>query len=166
MQTKCPSKEMTKWAPFGCTPCMHLYRTGILNYALKLNTPHAAPSSRCSTKVIVTNFTAKQFFSVQIGYVLGLIFDLPSYLHYSLLVLACSPGGGPSNFVTVILNGDIHMSVLMTCFGNLLSIGDIRTCSFLSIKKYQSIEKNLYRIPLCPRACTSVALKRMLQNIF
>ena len=62
-------------------------------------------------------------FLMQVAYLCGLMLNLQPHIRYALLALGCSPGGGPSNIVALILHGDIHISVLMTCVDNFLSIG-------------------------------------------
>lgn len=69
--------------------------------------------------------------SAQVSYLLGLAFDLDAHIRFTLLILGCCPGGGPSNFVTLIVHGDIHLSVIMTCVSNLVSIGQLVCCLYV-----------------------------------
>ena len=40
-----------------------------------------------------------------------------------LFVLGCSPGGTGSNFWTLLLDGDINMSITMTFMSTMLALG-------------------------------------------
>lgn len=46
-------------------------------------------------------------------------------LHFrlGLFVLGCCPGGTGSNFWTLLLNGDINMSITMTFMSTVLALG-------------------------------------------
>ena len=45
------------------------------------------------------------------------------YVRLGLFVLGCCPGGTGSNFWTLLLNGDINMSITMTFMSTVLALG-------------------------------------------
>ena len=53
---------------------------------------------------------------------LELLSDL-SHARLGLFVLGCSPGGTGSNFWTLLLDGDINMSITMTFMSTMLALG-------------------------------------------
>ena len=57
------------------------------------------------------------------AYVFGLALDLPANMAFSLLAVACSPGGGTSNMFSILLKGDLDMSITMTLFSTVGAIG-------------------------------------------
>lgn len=59
------------------------------------------------------------------AFLLGLILlkDTPS-LRLALLVVGCSPGGGASNIWTVLLNGNVNLSVTMTFVSSIVAFGE------------------------------------------
>lgn len=44
---------------------------------------------------------------------------------FGLLVLGCCPGGAMSNFWTLLLGGDVELSITMTFISTIAALGDI-----------------------------------------
>ena len=63
------------------------------------------------------------FVTLQISYLLGLAFNLSPVLCYTLLAIGCCPSSPPTNFIAMLLRGDIALSTVMTLISNLISIG-------------------------------------------
>lgn len=58
-----------------------------------------------------------------------------------LFVTGCAPGGGASNFWTILLDGNANLSVTMTFLSTLLSIGEklrINIKNSRNTKKYKN----------------------------
>ena len=68
---------------------------------------------------IVSQFGFMPLFSFLVGWLItdDLLFRL------GLFVLGCCPGGTGSNFWTLLLNGDINMSITMTFMSTVLALG-------------------------------------------
>ena len=71
--------------------------------------------------LVVHNCTERQT-STQHKALFGLLSDLLNS-RLGLFVLGCSPGGTGSNFWTLLLDGDINMSITMTFMSTMLALG-------------------------------------------
>lgn len=62
--------------------------------------------------------------TLQVTYLLGylLLHDWP-HLRLGLFVFGCSPAGGASNMWTVLLGGNLDLSVTMTLISTLAAVG-------------------------------------------
>ena len=63
------------------------------------------------------------FFPKQIAFGLGYLLNLEKELAFGLLAIGCSPGGGGSNILTHLLDGDINLSIVMTFVSNIFALG-------------------------------------------
>ena len=54
-------------------------------------------------------------------------FGLKGGFGLGLMTMACSPGGGSSNVWTVLLDGDLDLSITMTFLSTLASLGKLNT---------------------------------------
>lgn len=71
----------------------------------------------------VIGFSCQYVFMPLIAYGVGkLVFDSP-ILQLGLFIFGCSPGGGASNMWTVLLNGNLDLSITMTFISTLASLG-------------------------------------------
>jgi sodium/bile acid cotransporter 3/5 len=81
-----------------------------------------------SCSIIISRF--------QCAYVLARLFlDGHPDLQFGFFAYGCSPGGGNSNFWTILLDGNLDVSVTMTFFS---SIAALCRCSLLSIPHWCS----------------------------
>jgi len=74
---------------------------------------------------IVIGFLCQYGLMPTITYVLGRACSLPAHMAFSLFAVGCAPGGGPSNLLTTVVHGDLHMSIIMTFFSTVFAIGMI-----------------------------------------
>ena len=77
---------------------------------------------RKPTAILIGTF-AHYFFMPVFGFVIGQILfaDVP-YLRLSLFIFSCSPGGSAANMWTVLLKGNLNLSITMTFLSTLLAI--------------------------------------------
>lgn len=68
-------------------------------------------------------------------------------LQLGLFAIGCAPGGGNSNFWTILLGGNIDLSVTMTFVSNFVALGNrieskIYSMNFGSSNDYQIVFSN------------------------
>ena len=61
---------------------------------------------------------------------------------FGLLAMSCSPGGGGSNSWAYLLEGDLDLSVSMTFFSTILSVGESRETVFTVCMSHSSVGDN------------------------
>ncbi len=64
---------------------------------------------------------------LQISFGLGYLMRLEPELAFGLLAIGCSPGGGGSNIITALMDGDINLSIVMTFMSNIVALGETDT---------------------------------------
>ena len=66
--------------------------------------------------IMVLNSLMRMFTKIyfQLSYGVGALMFEDKLFRLGLFVLGCSPGGNGSNFWTLLLNGDINLSITMT----------------------------------------------------
>lgn len=112
-----------------------------LNRGLRLGTMAAMAVNfmtfGCKLRVGTVKKYLKQPFGIFVGflfqyglmpvitYLLGLAAGLKTHFAFALFAVGCAPGGGPSNLCTVILRGDLHMSIIMTFISTVGALGMI-----------------------------------------
>lgn len=63
------------------------------------------------------------FCHFQLSFGIGYLLLDKAYLRLGLFIFGCSPGGGASNMWTVLLNGNLNLSIAMTFISTLFSFG-------------------------------------------
>lgn len=71
----------------------------------------------------VVGFVCQYVGMPMIAFSLTKIFGLSDELGLGLFAIGCSPGGGSSNIWTILLDGDINLSLTMTFISTTLSLG-------------------------------------------
>lgn len=57
-----------------------------------------------------------------VGFVLAILFDLPSDMAVGLMIIAACPGGSTSNLITHVSKGDIALSIALTTITSILTV--------------------------------------------
>lgn len=65
-------------------------------------------------------------FQVATGWAFALLNGVP-YLQFGYFAVGCAPGGGNSNFWTLLLDGNLDLSVTMTFCSNIAALGECLT---------------------------------------
>jgi len=60
-----------------------------------------------------------------VAYGLGLAFQMDQIKMLTMIILGCCPGGTLSNFMALLLRGDMNLSILMTSVSTLVGVGAI-----------------------------------------
>jgi len=73
-------------------------------------------------KAVLTGLTGQMIALPVIAILFGFVFDWQPELKVGLLILAVSPGGTTSNFITYLLNGHTALSISMTTINSFLTL--------------------------------------------
>ena len=79
----------------------------------------------------VVGFVAQFFFMPAISLLIGYLFTEDKLFRLGLFVLGCSPGGNGSNFWTLLLEGDVNLSITMTFVSTVAALGMMPAWIFL-----------------------------------
>jgi len=72
---------------------------------------------------IIIGFITHYFFMPMLAYFIGkVLFSDAPYLRLSLFIFGCSPGGSAANMWTVLLGGNLNLSVTMTFISTLCAV--------------------------------------------
>lgn len=71
----------------------------------------------------LVGFVSQFLFMPGISFIVGYLFTDDKLFRLGLFVLGCSPGGNGSNFWTLLLGGDINLSITMTFISTIAALG-------------------------------------------
>lgn len=73
----------------------------------------------------MTHFFSKwiRYLNMQFSLAMALLLIADPLQGFGLLVLGCSPGGTGSNFWTLLLGGDVNLSITMTFVSTIAALG-------------------------------------------
>jgi len=74
-------------------------------------------------KGVLIAFVAQFGFMPAAAYVLTQVFELEVYSAIAILLNGCAPGGNVSNILAYALDGDMNLSILMTCCSCIIGLG-------------------------------------------
>ena len=77
--------------------------------------------------------------SLQLGLAITHALGFNDFLGFGLFVVSCCPGGGGSNVWTVLLDGDLDLSMTLTFFSKTLALGMYLQSTHCSIIRHKFI---------------------------
>ncbi|MEI7595098.1 MAG: bile acid:sodium symporter [Bacteroidota bacterium] len=73
-------------------------------------------------KSLVISLISQLFFLPLIAFAICLIFNIPIYVKIGLIILAASPGGTTSGFITYLFKGNTALSIVLTTTNSILTL--------------------------------------------
>lgn len=73
-------------------------------------------------RTIVTGLIGQLLLLPVIAYILGTVFQLDVIFFLGLILIACSPGGSSSNVFSMLVKGDVALSVSLTACSSLITL--------------------------------------------
>jgi len=74
-------------------------------------------------KAVLIAFFCQFGFMPAAAFTLTKIFGLENYAALTLLLIGCSPGGNISNLLAYFFDGDMNLSILLTCCSSVVGVG-------------------------------------------
>lgn len=69
-----------------------------------------------------------------IAFFIGCAVDMPAIWFLGFMLIACSPGGSSSDVFTMLANGDVLLSVILTALSNMLTLITIPVVMYLTLE--------------------------------
>lgn len=130
-----------------------------INMGCALDMQVVKETVRRPTAIFIGFFT-HYFFMPLFGYIIGkYLFEDTPYLRLSLFIFGCSPGGSAANMWTVLLGGNLNLSITMTFISTLFAVvmmplwlftlgANIFETNYLQIP-YRNILTSLFILAFC-----------------
>lgn len=76
-------------------------------------------------KALIISLLSQMIVLPLIAFAICVIFDIPIYIKIGLIILASSPGGTTSGFITYLFKGNTALSIILTTINSLLTLFSI-----------------------------------------
>ena len=76
-------------------------------------------------KALIISLLSQMIVLPLIAFLICIIFDMPIYIKIGLIILAASPGGTTSGFITYLFKGNTALSVILTTINSILTLFSI-----------------------------------------
>jgi bile acid:Na+ symporter, BASS family len=76
-----------------------------------------------------------------IAFLIAYFFDISPQIKVGLIILAASPGGATSGFITYLFRGNTALSITLTSINSLLTLFSIPLIVNLALQQFMSTEK-------------------------
>lgn len=76
-------------------------------------------------KALIVSLSSQMILLPLIAFGICFIFNLPSYIQIGLVILAASPGGTTSGFITYLFKGNTALSIILTSINSILTLFSI-----------------------------------------
>lgn len=73
-------------------------------------------------KALLISLTSQMILLPLIAFGICLLFDIPNYIKIGIIILAASPGGTTSGFITFLFKGNTALSIVLTTINSLLTL--------------------------------------------
>lgn len=87
-------------------------------------------------KPLIISLTSQMILLPIIAFGISFLFPLPTYIKIGLIILASSPGGTTSGFITYLFKGNIALSIILTTVNSLLTLFSIPLIVNLALKTF------------------------------
>lgn len=98
-------------------------------------------------KALLISLTSQMLLLPLIAFGICILFDIPLYIKMGLIILAASPGGTTSGFITFIFKGNTALSIVLTTINSILTLISIPIIINLSLFYFYGENSN-FRLPI------------------
>lgn len=114
---------------------------------LSLDKAHFKAIAR-QPKVIILGLLLQMAFLPATGFAVALATDLPAAWKAGIIIIAISPGGATSNFISHVVNADVALSIALTSLNSILILVTIPLFTQLIMQLFMAASGEGYQISL------------------
>lgn len=98
-------------------------------------------------KALLVSLTSQMILLPLIAFGIAFLFDIPLYVKIGLIILAASPGGTTSGFITFLFKGNTALSIVLTTVNSLLTLISIPLIVNFALLHFYGESEN-FRLPI------------------
>lgn len=98
-------------------------------------------------KALFISLTSQMLLLPLLAFGICLVFDIPLYIKMGLIILAASPGGTTSGFITFLFKGNTALSIVLTTINSILTLLSIPLIINISLYYFYGENSN-FRLPI------------------
>ena len=100
-------------------------------------------------KALIVGLSSQMILLPIIAFIIAIGFDIPNYVKIGLVILASSPGGTTSGFITYLFKGNVALSITLTTINSLLTLFSIPVIVNFAIQSFENTQ-NIFTLPFYP----------------
>jgi len=94
-----------------------------------------------SPKALIISLFSQMIILPVIAFSIGFIFDIPNYIKVGLVILAASPGGTTSGFITYLFKGNTALAIVLIAVNSMLALFTIPFIVNISLHQFEGIDR-------------------------
>lgn len=98
-------------------------------------------------KALIVSLTSQMVLLPLLAFGIAYFFDIPLYIKLGLIILAASPGGTTSGFITFLFKGNAALSIVLTTVNSLLTLISIPLIVNFALSYFYG-ESSHFRLPI------------------
>ncbi|MDD2986127.1 bile acid:sodium symporter [Flavobacterium sp.] len=91
-------------------------------------------------KALIVSLSSQMILLPILAFLIANVFDIPNYLKIGLVILAASPGGTTSGFITYLFKANVALSITLTTFNSVLTLFSIPLIVNYAIRSFEQSE--------------------------
>lgn len=95
-------------------------------------------------KALFVSLFSQMVFLPMMAFLIASSFEIPSYIQIGLVILAASPGGTTSGFLSYLFGGNVALSIVLTSVNSILTLFSIPFIVNLALMRFLGEETSLY----------------------
>ncbi|MCY1660136.1 bile acid:sodium symporter family protein [Chryseobacterium sp. SL1] len=98
----------------------------------------------CNPKALLVSLCSQMILLPLLAFIIAFVFNIPAYIKIGLVILASSPGGTTSGFITYLFKGNVALSVTLTTLNSILVVFSIPLIVNFAIEHFEGNEKSFF----------------------
>ncbi|PTT73125.1 bile acid:sodium symporter family protein [Chryseobacterium sp. HMWF035] len=98
----------------------------------------------CKPKALLVSLCSQMILLPLLAFIIAFVFDIPAYIKIGLVILASSPGGTTSGFITYLFKGNVALSLTLTTLNSILVVFSIPLIVNFAIEHFEGNEKSFF----------------------
>jgi BASS family bile acid:Na+ symporter len=92
-------------------------------------------------KALIVSLFSQMILLPIIAFSIGFLFDIPSYIKVGLVILAASPGGTTSGFITYLFKGNTALAIVLVAVNSILALFTIPFIVNISLYQFEGLNR-------------------------
>ncbi|MCX6230460.1 MAG: bile acid:sodium symporter family protein [Bacteroidetes bacterium] len=95
-------------------------------------------------KALIISLFSQMILLPVIAFSIAKLFNMPTYIQIGLVILAASPGGSTSGFITFMFKGNTALSIVLTTVNSILALFTIPLIVNYALHHFEGVDKQFF----------------------